>query len=152
MDGSLRRLQTDRLDALPLHRPDALTEPEEIASAFDELRRAGKVLDFGVSNHNAAQMERAPSRPPCPSRSSPISSSSACGRHGTRQRRIPNRPQSTPLHRLHGLLDTCLRLGVGVQACVRWRKAGCPTPAPTPRWRSTSWPAPSTGWRRTARG
>ncbi|MFO1520776.1 MAG: aldo/keto reductase [Kiritimatiellia bacterium] len=66
VDGSLRRLQTDRLDALPLHRPDALAEPEEIASAFDELRRAGKVLDFGVSNHNAAQMERLAAALPFP--------------------------------------------------------------------------------------
>jgi len=56
-DQILSRLRTDRLDMLLLHRPDALMEPEEIAGAFDRLRRAGKVRFFGVSNMNAAQIE-----------------------------------------------------------------------------------------------
>ncbi len=55
-EGSLRRLKTDYLDVLLLHRPDPLVEPEEVARAFDELHRAGKVRYFGVSNHTAAQM------------------------------------------------------------------------------------------------
>jgi predicted oxidoreductase len=57
VEGSLRRLQTDYLDVLLLHRPDPLVEPEEVARAFDELATAGKVRYFGVSNHTAAQME-----------------------------------------------------------------------------------------------
>jgi predicted oxidoreductase len=57
VEGSLRRLQTDYVDVLLLHRPDPLVEPEEVARAFDELSRAGKVRWFGVSNHTAAQME-----------------------------------------------------------------------------------------------
>jgi predicted oxidoreductase len=57
VEGSLRRLQTDYLDILLLHRPDALVEPAEVARAFDELQRAGKVKYFGVSNHNFAQIE-----------------------------------------------------------------------------------------------
>ena len=57
VDGSLRRLDTDYLDVLLLHRPDALMEPEEIADAFDTLAEAGKVRHFGVSNQNPAQME-----------------------------------------------------------------------------------------------
>ena len=57
VDGSLRRLGTDYLDVLLLHRPDPLVEPEEVARAFDELKSAGKVRWFGVSNHTAAQME-----------------------------------------------------------------------------------------------
>ena len=57
VDGSLRRLGTDYLDVLLLHRPDPLVEPEEVARAFDELKSAGKVRCFGVSNHTAAQME-----------------------------------------------------------------------------------------------
>ena len=56
VEGSLRRLHTDHLDILLLHRPDALVEPEEVASAFDQLRRSGKVRHFGVSNHTAAQI------------------------------------------------------------------------------------------------
>ena len=57
VDGSLKALQTDYLDVLLLHRPDALVEPEEVASAFDKLGAAGKVRHFGVSNHSAGQIE-----------------------------------------------------------------------------------------------
>lgn len=57
VEGSLRRLQTDYLDILLLHRPDALVELQEVARAFDELHRAGKVRYFGVSNHTRAQIE-----------------------------------------------------------------------------------------------
>jgi predicted oxidoreductase len=57
VDGSLKALRTDYLDVLLLHRPDALVEPEEVASAFDKLGAAGKVRHFGVSNHSAGQIE-----------------------------------------------------------------------------------------------
>ena len=57
VEESLKRLQTDYLDVLLLHRPDPLVEPEEVARAFDELKRAGKVRWFGVSNHTAGQIE-----------------------------------------------------------------------------------------------
>jgi predicted oxidoreductase len=57
VDASLKRLQTDYIDLLLLHRPDPLVEPEEVARAFDELQQAGKVRWFGVSNHTAAQMD-----------------------------------------------------------------------------------------------
>lgn len=57
VDGILRRLEVDYLDVLLLHRPDTLMEPEEVAQAFDQLYRAGKVRYFGVSNHNPMQME-----------------------------------------------------------------------------------------------
>ncbi len=57
VEGSLRRLQSDYIDILLLHRPDALVEPEEVARAFDALHAAGKVRHFGVSNHNWAQVE-----------------------------------------------------------------------------------------------
>ena len=57
VDASLRRLKTEYVDILLLHRPDALAEPEEIAAAFDTLLSAGKVRHFGVSNHSALQIE-----------------------------------------------------------------------------------------------
>lgn len=57
VDGSLKRLQTDYLDCLLLHRPDALMEPEEVQQAFETLHKAGKVLSFGVSNMNPMQMQ-----------------------------------------------------------------------------------------------
>lgn len=57
VDGSLQALQTDYLDILLLHRPDALVEPDEVARAFDELEASGKVRAFGVSNHTPAQID-----------------------------------------------------------------------------------------------
>ena len=57
VDGILKRLHTDYLDLLLLHRPDSLMEPEEIGEAFDQLAGSGKVRHFGVSNMNPAQIE-----------------------------------------------------------------------------------------------
>ncbi|AKG05649.1 aldo/keto reductase [Salimicrobium jeotgali] len=57
VEGSLKRLNTEYLDVLLLHRPDALMEPEEVAEAFTKLENDGKVRHFGVSNHNPMQME-----------------------------------------------------------------------------------------------
>ncbi|MGY0489844.1 aldo/keto reductase [Streptomyces sp. WG-D5] len=57
VDESLAALRTDYLDVLLLHRPDTLVEPEEVAAAFDELHAAGKVVNFGVSNHTPGQVE-----------------------------------------------------------------------------------------------
>lgn len=57
VEGSLSRLGVDYVDALLLHRPDTLMEPEEVAEAFELLHSQGKVRYFGVSNHNAMQME-----------------------------------------------------------------------------------------------
>ena len=57
VDGSLKRLKTDYIDTLLLHRPDTLMEPEEVAEAFDILHSSGKVKHFGVSNQNPMQIE-----------------------------------------------------------------------------------------------
>jgi predicted oxidoreductase len=57
VEGSLKRLKTDYLDVLLLHRPDALVEPEEVAEAFSQLENSGKVRHFGVSNQKPMQIE-----------------------------------------------------------------------------------------------
>lgn len=57
VEGILKRLQTDYLDVLLLHRPDALVEPQEVAEAFDQLANSGKVRHFGVSNQNPMQIQ-----------------------------------------------------------------------------------------------
>lgn len=57
VDGILKRLKTDYLDVLLLHRPDTLMEPEEVAEAFDILESSGKVRNFGVSNQNPMQIQ-----------------------------------------------------------------------------------------------
>lgn len=57
VEGSLKRLGVDYVDALLLHRPDTLVEPEEVAAAFDQLEAQGKVNYFGVSNQKPMQIE-----------------------------------------------------------------------------------------------
>lgn len=57
VEGSLARLGVDYVDALLLHRPDTLMEPEVVAEAFDLLADSGKVRYFGVSNHTPMQIE-----------------------------------------------------------------------------------------------
>ena len=57
VDASLKNLQTDYLDALLIHRPNPLMQPDEIAEAVSQLKKDGKILDFGVSNFTASQTE-----------------------------------------------------------------------------------------------
>lgn len=57
VDDSLKRLNIEYLDALLLHRPDVLYDPEDVADAFDILEKAGKVRHFGVSNLVPMQIE-----------------------------------------------------------------------------------------------
>lgn len=49
-EDSLKRLGVDTVDIFMLHRPDFLADPHEIAGAFEQLRLAGKVRFFGISN------------------------------------------------------------------------------------------------------
>jgi predicted oxidoreductase len=49
-EQSLKRLNVETIDLYMLHRPDFLAAPEEIASAFSQLKSSGKVRYFGVSN------------------------------------------------------------------------------------------------------
>jgi predicted oxidoreductase len=55
VENSLRALRTDHIDMLLIHRPDALMDADEVAQTFADLRAAGKVLHFGVSNHRPSQ-------------------------------------------------------------------------------------------------
>ena len=57
VDKSLKRLKTEYVDTLLLHRPDTLMDPEEVAEAFSVLYKSGKVKKFGVSNQNPMQIE-----------------------------------------------------------------------------------------------
>ena len=57
VDESLSRMKLDYLDALLLHRPDLIFEPEQVAEAFDILSKNGKVRYFGVSNVPPMELE-----------------------------------------------------------------------------------------------
>ncbi|MCG9749229.1 aldo/keto reductase [Vibrio brasiliensis] len=62
VEQSLMRLNTDHLDVLLLHRPDLLMDADEAAQAFEQLKAAGKVKHFGVSNFTPAQFDLLQSR------------------------------------------------------------------------------------------
>ena len=57
IDGILKRLNTDHIDSLLLHRPDTLMETDEINEAIEAAVKAGKIIDFGVSNMNPMMIE-----------------------------------------------------------------------------------------------
>ncbi|EWH08770.1 aldo/keto reductase [Catenovulum agarivorans DS-2] len=62
VDASLQNLQTDYIDVLLLHRPDPLMSADEVADTFAELKQAGKVRHFGVSNFTPMQFDLLQSR------------------------------------------------------------------------------------------
>ncbi|MFE7452123.1 aldo/keto reductase [Streptomyces griseus] len=59
VDGSLRRLGTDRIDLYYQHRVDPGTPVEETVGALSELVAAGKILHIGLSEASAATIRRA---------------------------------------------------------------------------------------------
>lgn len=62
VERSLRNLRIDHIDTLLLHRPDPLMVADEVADAFNQLQRDGKVRYFGVSNFKPSQFNLLQSR------------------------------------------------------------------------------------------
>lgn len=62
VNNSLQRLGVDDIDVLLIHRPDALMDADEVAEAFQELHKVGKVKHFGVSNFSTHQFDLLQSR------------------------------------------------------------------------------------------
>lgn len=59
VEGSLRRLRTDRIDLYYAHRDDPDTPVEETVTSFDALVRAGKVRHLAASNYSAERLTEA---------------------------------------------------------------------------------------------
>jgi predicted oxidoreductase len=57
VENSLKNLQTDYLDVFLLHRPSPLMIADEIAEAVEQLKKDGKILDFGLSNFTPSQTD-----------------------------------------------------------------------------------------------
>lgn len=62
VNNSLSRLGVEQIDVLLIHRPDALMNADEVAEAFSELHKVGKVKHFGVSNFTPRQFDLLQSR------------------------------------------------------------------------------------------
>ncbi|MDM5129641.1 aldo/keto reductase family oxidoreductase [Aeromonas piscicola] len=94
-EDSLRKLGTDYLDLLLIHRPDPLMDADEVADAFISLKQAGKVKHLGVSNFTPRQFELLQSRLPFPL--------------------VTNQLEISPLNQsttLDGTLDQCQQLRI----------------------------------------
>lgn len=94
-EDSLRKLATDHLDLLLIHRPDPLMDADEVTDAFISLKQAGKVKHLGVSNFSARQFELLQSRLPFPL--------------------VTNQLEISPLNQsttLDGTLDLCQQLRI----------------------------------------
>lgn len=115
VEGSLRRLNTDYIDMLLVHRPDALMEPEEIAEAFDELHTSGKVLHFGVSNFTPRQIQLLQTCVKQPIEVNQLQMSIVHSPMIT-QGLFTNMMNDNAIDRDGGVLDFCRINGVGLQA------------------------------------
>ncbi len=62
VNNSLERLGVSEIDVLLIHRLDVLMDADEVAEAFAELHKVGKVKHFGVSNFTPKQFELLQSR------------------------------------------------------------------------------------------
>jgi diketogulonate reductase-like aldo/keto reductase len=93
-EGSLKRLGTDHLDLYLLHWPNGVSDFGHVVRAFEELRAAGKIRAWGVSNFKTSDMERLVALPQgnrCATNQVPYSLDDRgierdllpwCGRHG----------------------------------------------------------------------
>lgn len=57
VEQSLRKLHTDHLDILLIHRPDYLMQTDELSRAVEDLKKSGLISSFGVSNCNLQQFD-----------------------------------------------------------------------------------------------
>ncbi|CNL08342.1 putative aldo/keto reductase [Yersinia frederiksenii] len=94
-EQSLAHMHTDYLDLLLIHRPDPLMDADEVAEAFTQLHKSGKVKHFGVSNFSPAQFSLLQSRLPFSL--------------------VTNQVEISPLHQpaiVDGTLDACQQLRI----------------------------------------
>ncbi|MDM0116241.1 aldo/keto reductase [Variovorax sp. J22R133] len=102
VEGSLKRLQTDRIDLYYQHRVDPSVPIEDVAGAIKDLIRQGKVLHFGLSEASAQTIRRAHAIQPV----------SAIQSEYSFMERSPER---------NGVLAACEELGIGF---VPWGPVG----------------------------
>ncbi len=100
VEGSLRRLQTDWIDVLQMHRLDPTADIDETLGALSDLVHAGKIRSFGASNVPASQIVEA----------------QWTAEHRARERFRTEQPPYSLLVRAieHDVLPTCARYGMGV--------------------------------------
>ena len=102
VEGSLKRLRTDRIDLYYQHRVDQKVPIEDVANTIKDLIKEGKVLHFGLSEASAQTIRRAHAVQPVAAIQSEYSL----------MERSPEQ---------NGVLKTCEELGIGF---VPWGPVG----------------------------
>ena len=115
VNGSLKRLRTDYVDILLLHRPDPLADPAEVASAVGQLMAEGKVRQLGVSNMSAAQIEVLQDRLETHVVANQLEMS-LLKRAWLESQVLVNHPEHLDYSFPHGTLEYCMRNNITLQA------------------------------------
>ena len=115
VDGSLKRLQTDYVDVLLLHRPDPLTDLAEVAAAVGQLLAEGRVRQLGVSNMSGAQIQALQERLEVPVVANQLEMS-LLKRAWLESQVLVNHADSLDYSFPHGTLEYCTSSGVTLQA------------------------------------
>jgi predicted oxidoreductase len=115
VNASLKRLRTDYVDVLLLHRPDPLADPAEVASAVGQLMAEGKVRQLGVSNMSGAQIELLQDRLETPVVANQLEMS-LLKRAWLESQVLVNHPGHLDYSFPHGTVEYCTRNGITLQA------------------------------------
>lgn len=94
LEGSLKRLRTDRIDLYYQHRVDPSVPIEDVAGTVQDLINEGKVLHFGLSEASASTIRRAHAVQPV---------TAVQSEYSVMERSVEH----------NGVLDTCEQLGIG---------------------------------------
>jgi len=140
VSASLRRLRTDYLDILLLHRPDPLLEPSEVAAAVGQLMAEGKVRALGVSNMSAAQIDYLQDALETPIVANQLEMSLHKAAW-VESAVLVNRQEGFDAGFPHGTIEYCIRKGIELQAygsLAQGRYTGAPSPAAAPAERATA--------------
>lgn len=100
-EGSLRRLETEYLDLLLIHWPNSGIDLDETVAGFEELREAGRIRAWGVSNFTPAHLEELAHRDDV----------------------ATNQVELHPYFRQDAVVEACRKLGVPITAYTPLAKA-----------------------------
>ncbi|MCF3137852.1 aldo/keto reductase [Paenarthrobacter sp. AR 02] len=129
VNGSLKRLQTDYVDLLLLHRPDPLMDPHEVAAAVGQLMAEGKVRQLGVSNMSGAQIAFLQDELETPIVANQLEMS-LLRRDWVESTVLVNHPEGSGYSFPHGTVEYCVANGVELQAygsLAQGRYTGAPS-------------------------
>lgn len=140
VNESLKRLQTDYVDVLLLHRPDPLMDPREVADAVGQLVTEGKVRQLGVSNMSGAQIEFLQDSLEMPIIANQLEMS-LLRRDWLESTVLVNHADGLGFNFPHGTLELCTAKGIELQAygaLAQGRYTGAPSGEKSPAESATA--------------